>query len=75
MIQALGTALTGYSARSDDIARLAERIRSQPADENVAGDIVGSIVGLMVNQRAAEANLAVARVADETGESLIHVIA
>jgi hypothetical protein len=29
----------------------------------------------MVSQRAAEANLAVARAADETSESLIHVIA
>jgi hypothetical protein len=33
------------------------------------------MVGLMVSQRAAEANLVVARVADETGQSLIHVIA
>jgi hypothetical protein len=71
MIQALGTALAGYSARSDDVARLAERIRNQPSDENVAGDMVG----LMVNQRAAEANLTVARVADDTSESLMHVIA
>jgi hypothetical protein len=71
MIQALGSALAAYSARSDDIARLAERIRNQPVGENVAKDMVG----LMVSQRAAEANLAVARVADETGESLIHVIA
>jgi flagellar basal body rod protein FlgG len=71
MIQALGSALAGYSARSDDIARLAERIRNQSAGENVARDMVG----LMVSQRAAEANLAVARVADETSESLIHVIA
>ena len=71
MIQALNTALAGYSARSDDITRLAERIRNQPTGENVVRDMVG----LGVNQRAAEANLAVARVADETSESLIHVIA
>jgi len=71
MIQALNTALAGYSARGGDIARLAQRISNQSPDENVAGDMVG----LMVNQRAAEANLAVARVADETSESLIHVIA
>jgi hypothetical protein len=71
MIQALATALAGYADRSDDIGRFAERIRSQPLSENLAGDMVG----LMVSQRAAEANLVVARVADETGQSLIHVIA
>ena len=71
MIQALNTALAGYSARSEDITRMAERIRSQPLGENTAGNMVG----LMVNQRAAEANLAVARVADDMGQSLIHVIA
>jgi len=47
--------------------RAGERIRNQSAGENVARDMVG----LMVSQRAAEANLAVARVADETSESLI----
>lgn len=71
MIQALNTALAGYSARSDDIARIAERIRSQPLGESMTGNMVG----LMVSQRAAEANLAVARVADDMGQSLIHVIA
>jgi hypothetical protein len=71
MVQALNAALAGYSARSDDIARLAGRIRNQPSD----GDLVGDRVGLMVNQRMAEANLAVARVAEQTNESLIHVIA
>lgn len=71
MIQALNTALAGYSARSEDILRMAERIRSRPIGENVAQDMVG----LMISQRAAEANLAVARVAYETGRSLIHVIA
>jgi hypothetical protein len=71
MVQALSTALAGFSARSDAIARLAERIRNQPPNENLAGDMVG----LMVSQRLAEACLAVARVADQTSESLIHVIA
>lgn len=71
MIQALNTALAGYSARSEDISRIAERIRSRPLGESAANDVVG----LMVSQRAAEANLAVARVADEVGQSLIHVIA
>ncbi len=33
------------------------------------------MVAVMANQRAAEANLAVARVADETSQSLLHVIA
>ena len=71
MIQALNTALAGFSVRSDNLVRLAERIRSQRSGENLAGDMVG----VMVNQRAAEANLVVARVADAMGESLIHVIA
>jgi len=71
MIQALNTVLAGYSARSEDITRIAERIRNRPLGDGVAGNMVG----LMVNQRAAEANLAVARVADELGQSLIHVIA
>ena len=71
MIQALNTALAGYSARSEDIARIADRIRSQPLGENMTGNMLG----LMVSQRAAEANLAVARVADNMGQSLIHVIA
>lgn len=71
MIQALNTALAGYSARSEDITQLAARIRNQGSNENP----VGNMVGLIVNQRAAEANLAVARVADTMGESLIHVIA
>lgn len=71
MIQALNTALAGYSARGEAITRLAGRIRNSPSNENVTGDMVG----LMVNQRAAESNLVVAHVADQTGESLIHVIA
>ena len=71
MIQALNTALAGYSVHSDNLVRLADRISSQRSGENLAGDMVG----MMVNQRAAEANLVVARVADALGESLIHVIA
>jgi hypothetical protein len=71
MMQALNTALAGYSARNEDMLQMAERIRTRPPGENVAQDMVG----LMVNQRAAEANLAVARVADDMGRSLIHVIA
>lgn len=75
MIQAvnatLAAALAGYTARTEDVGRIADRIRSQPLNGNLAGDMVG----LMVSQRAAEANLIVAHVADETGQSLIHVIA
>jgi hypothetical protein len=71
MVQALNAALAGYSARSDDMARLAGRICYQPA----GGNLVGDTVGLRVNQRMAEANLAVARVAEQTNQSLIHVIA
>ncbi len=71
MIQALGTALAGYAARGDDIERLADRLRGQRSDENLTADMVA----IMANQRAAEANLVVARVADETSRSLIHVVA
>jgi hypothetical protein len=71
MIQALNAALAGYTARSNDITRLAGRIRNEPLDGNLAGDMVG----VVINQRMAEANLAVARVADQTSESMIHVIA
>ena len=71
MIQALNTALAGYSARSDEIARVASQISHAHSVENVAGNMVS----FMVNQRAAEANLAVARVADALGASLIHIIA
>ena len=71
MIQALNTALAGYSARRADIVRVAIRIRDSRTDETMVRDMVG----LMVNQRAAEANLVVARVAQQTGDSLIHVIA
>lgn len=71
MIRALETALGGYTARGNDFARLAERIRNQPKGDDVAGDMVGVIV----DQRAAEANLAVARTADEVSGSLMHVIA
>jgi hypothetical protein len=70
-MQALATALAGYSARCEDIARSAERIRNQAAGEDVTGDLVR----VMVSQRGAEANLAVAHVADETSASLLHVIA
>lgn len=38
-------------------------------------DETRELVSVMVNQRAAEANLAVARVAEDTGETLMHVIA
>ena len=38
-------------------------------------DLTGHLVSVTVSQRAAEANLAVAHVADETSASLIHVIA
>jgi hypothetical protein len=70
-MQALATALAGYSARCEDISRSAERIRNQAAGADVTGDLVS----VMVSQRAAEANLVVAHVADETSASLIHVIA
>jgi hypothetical protein len=71
MLQALDTALAGYTARMDDMGRLAERIRGQRPDEDLTGDMVA----VTASQRAAEANLAVAHAADETSQSLIHVIA
>jgi hypothetical protein len=71
MIRALDTALAGFAARSNDFAHWAERIRRQPVGDNLGNDMVG----VMVNQRAAEANLAVARTADEVVGQLMHVIA
>jgi hypothetical protein len=71
MIRALETALAGYGARSDDVARSAGKMSSQPSHT----DETRELVSVMVNQRAAEANLAVARVAEDTGETLMHVIA
>jgi hypothetical protein len=71
MLQALERAMAGYGNRSADVGRLAERIRRGGTDENLVGDTVA----LTVDQRLAEANLSVARVADDMAGSLIHVIA
>jgi hypothetical protein len=69
MIRAIESALAGYADRARDISRLA-RDMARP-DRIDARDMVG----LMANQRAAEACLVVAQVADETTQSLLHVIA
>lgn len=69
MLRAIESALAGYADRSRDISRVAARISAPDQDQ------VTNMVDLMVNQHAAEAALQVARVADETTESLIHVIA
>jgi hypothetical protein len=71
MLQALDSAMAGYGDNSADVARLAERIRRSGTDENLVEDTVA----LTVNQRMAEANLSVARVADDMTGSLVHVIA
>ncbi len=69
MLRAIETALAGYAERSRDIARVGDRIARRD------GDDVGNTVELIANQHAAEANLVVARVADEAEQALIHVIA
>lgn len=69
MLRAVETALAGYSDRARDISRVATKISAPDQDQ------VTNMVDLMVNQRAAEAALQVARVADEAAQSLIHVIA
>ena len=71
MLQALERAMAGYENRSADVAGVAERIRRAGTGENLVGDTVA----LTVNQRMAEANLSVARVADDMASSLMHVIA
>jgi len=71
MLQALDRAMAGYENRSADVAGLAERIRRAGTDE----DLVQDTVALTVNQHLAEANVSVARVADDMAGSLIHVIA
>jgi hypothetical protein len=70
-ISALRTALAGYTARTEAFAKIAERVARKPVDT----DIVKDTVGMITNQRAAEANLAVARVAQDMDETAIHVIA
>jgi hypothetical protein len=69
MLRAIETAYAGYAERSREISRLADRIAGGDQAETA------NMVGLMVNQHAAEADLVVAKVADETSQSLIHVIA
>ena len=69
MLRAIETALAGYADRGRDIARLAQTMAVPDRADARA------MAQLMVNQRAAEADLAIARVADECTESLIHVVA
>ncbi len=69
MLRAIETAYAGYADRSREISRLADRIAQADQDQTA------NMVGLMLNQHAAEADLVVAKVADETTQSLIHVIA
>jgi hypothetical protein len=69
MLRAVETAYAAYADRSRDISRLAAKM-SRPDQ-----DPISSTVGLMANQHAAEADLMVAKVADETTQSLIHVVA
>ncbi len=69
MLRAVETALAGYADRARDISRVAAKIAAPDQDQ------VSNMVDLMANQRAAEAALQVARVADEAAQSLIHVIA
>ena len=70
-MRALESALADFTVRGENISRLADRIRSQGAGQ----DLVTNMVGLVVGQRLAEADLAVAQVADSTQEGLVHVIA
>jgi hypothetical protein len=71
MISALQTALSAYTARGDEIARIGRKLANPAPDENLAGDLVA----MMVQKHVAEANLVVARVAVVTDQSLLHVIA
>ncbi len=69
MLRAIESALAGYADRSRDISRVAREVakpdRLEPRD----------MVDLIANQRAAEACLVAAKVADESSQSLMHVIA
>lgn len=69
MLRAIETALADYSARTQQLARIAQQTNRPDTDD------VANTVARMVNQRAAEADLTVAKVADETEASLMHVIA
>jgi flagellar basal body rod protein FlgG len=71
MIGALETALVSYAAHGEELSRLATKISQRSVDDNVTA----TMVAMTVNQRAAEASLAVARTADEVSRTLLHVIA
>jgi hypothetical protein len=71
MMRAMETAIGGFVSRSEAIDRLAVKVRDQAEGDGMAANLVG----LIVNQHAAEANLVVARVAEQTTDSLIHIIA
>lgn len=71
MIRALETALVSYTAHGDELSRLAKKIFDRSADDK----LTRTMVEITVNQRGAEASLAVARTADEVNETLLHVIA
>jgi hypothetical protein len=71
MIRALETSLSAYAACGENLARHAEGLRSQRAD----ADPTRNLVGMMADARAAQANLVAARIAEEVGDSLMHVIA
>ena len=69
MIRAIETALAGYTDRTRDLSQLATKLAKPD------GADARTMVGLMADQRAAEANLVTLQVADQTTESLLHVIA
>ncbi len=69
MLRATENALAGYAQHAHAIGRVAERVRSADSDP------IDSTVALIANQHGAEADLAVAKVADDMTASLIHVIA
>jgi hypothetical protein len=71
VLRALETSLGSYATCGDVLVRLAEKIRDAPADD----DLVTHQISMVVTERTAEANLEVAKTADEMATSLLHVIA
>ncbi len=71
MVQALARALAGYATRSADVVAVADRVARASPEEDLPRDMVS----LTVDSHLAEANLVVARVADDMADSLVHVIA
>ena len=72
---ALGSALYGMQTHQRDLARRAERVAAWGTDAGAGVALERELVGVMEARRGYEANVAVARAADDMLGSLIDVLA